>query len=412
MYNIPVFRNFLWGRFLITLALQLQFVLITWYVYQLTKDPASLAYIGFCEAVPAISLALYAGQWVDKLEKRIVYFYFVFFSLLISLAMMLLVWLKETGQVDSQLCVRGFYVLIFFFGVIRSFSAPAISSIWPKLIPPDLLAKAAGASSTVWQAGAILGPLLGGFFIELLGVFYSFGVLVLITVVCLGLVFLLPKIYAPAQANMDHPWRRMKEGLAYVYNNKLLLGTMSLDLFSVFFGGVTAILPIFAEEILQTGGSGFGFLRAAPSMGSVLMLLWLSFYPTRSKTGLKLLVAVGLFGLSTLLFGISKWYWFSWLMMFFSGLFDGFSIVVRNIVSQLSTPDSMRGRVSAVISIFVSSSNELGAMESGFAAKWFGLVRSVVGGSLCTMGIVTAMGYFNKELRDFELKNFEMKKVD
>lgn len=318
---------------------------------------------------------------------------------------MLLVYLQDKQLIGKPAGVWAFYGLIFLFGINRSIGAPAVHSIWPRLVPAGLLAKAAGASSTVWQSGAILGPLMGGFFIEWLGVFHSFLVLSIITFICCFLVFLLPKIEAAGVAEGQNSLQRMVEGVRFVLKNKLLLGAMSLDLFSVFFGGITAVLPVFAEEVLHTGGAGFGFLRAAASVGSVVMLLYLSFFPPRYNTGVKLLFAVALFGVSTLIFGLSKWYWLSWLMLFFSGLFDGFSIVVRNIASQLSTPDDMRGRVSAVSSIFISSSNELGAVESGFAAKWLGLIPSVVLGSCCTIGIVGIMGYYNRELRNFELKN-------
>jgi MFS family permease len=399
------FKKFISARFLFTLSLQIQFVSITWYIYLLTKDPMALGFVGLCEALPAIGLSLLAGQWVDRNEKKSILLVFIFLFFLASIGALYIVYLHYHNQLSAQWCVWLLYVVVFLNGVKRSFVAPTISAYWPTLVPSINYPKAAATNSSFWQLAAIIGPLFASFLIAKFSIVFAMFSVVFFLFFAIILMFRLPK--APPQVVAIHETitSRIVEGLHFVYFNKIMLGAMCLDLFSVFFAGVEALIPFFADQILNCGPTGFGWLRAAPSIGSICMLSYLSMYPSHNKTGKKLLICVALFGVSIFVFGLSKSFFLSFFMLLLSGVFDGFSVVVRGTINQLLTPDHMRGRVSAVSSMFISSSNELGAMESGFAAKCLGTVTSVLVGSCVTFCFVIGIASSNSKLRNFEIKD-------
>lgn len=387
------FKKLLTARFLFTFAVQMQAVVLGWRIYELLKDPLYLGFIGLTEAIPAIGLALYAGYLVDRLRPLMVYRRVLFVSLLSGLVV-----LSEHLFADSlprETQVGLLYFAAFLTGTARSFSQPAIFATVPQLVERSLLMRATAMSSSVMQVARIAGPAFGGL------VFGFFGAVASSSIVCgllvaasVALIQIRKEIPAPVHL---HKHASIKEELfsggKFVFNHPLLLPALSLDMISVLFGGVTALLPIFAEEILFVGPKGLGTLRAAPAVGATLMSLYLS-RTNGLRTGKHLLSAVAGFGLCILVFGFSTNYYLSLLALALSGSFDSISMVIRSAAVQLSSPDHMRGKISAVNSIFIGSSNEIGELESGIAAKIFGVVPAVyIGGMicLCTVGVVAAL---------------------
>ena len=293
--------------------------------------------------------------------------------------------------------------MVFFGGLLRAFFGPTIFSLVALIVPKKIYPNAATWNSSTWQVASVLGPAFGGFAIHWIGTHWSlciiFGLVILSLFILLNIKrkpVLNPKIGEPI-------FRSLKEGLGFVFKTKEILGAMTLDMIAVLFGGAVALLPIFAQDILEVGSQGFGFLRAMPAVGASLTMLTTAYLPLTKKAGKKLLVAVFGFGLCIITFGLSKFFWLSALALFLSGVTDGVSMIIRQTILQLKTPDSMRGRVSSVHSIFVGSSNELGAFESGLTAKLMGTVTAVVFGGSMTLLTVLTMGAINPVLRDLDL---------
>ena len=398
------FNLFLLLRFALVFAWTMQFVVIEWQVYSLTKDPLALGIIGLMEIIPAISFALFAGHIVDQKEKRKLLMLCISGFMLISFGLFIITLPKVIEDYSTQHIVWATYGLVFFGGIVRSFISPTIFSMFSLLIPKKTYANAATWSSSVWQIASVLGPALAGFAIVWFGVhgsmFIIFGFAALSM---LFLYFIKPKpILNP---NIGEPiFQSLKEGLKFVFNTRVILGAITLDMVAVLFGGAIALLPIFAQDILHVGSQGFGVLRASPPIGSFITLIEVAYIPLNKNDGLKLLGAIAGFGLCIILFGLSSWFWLSVVALFFSGVFDGVSVVIRQTILQLKTPDNMRGRVSSVNSICVGSSNELGAFESGVAAKLMGTVASVVfGGSMKLLVVLFTSIKFPK-LRKLDLE--------
>lgn len=378
-------------------------VVVGWYLYEITKDPLSLGLLGLAEAVPAIGFALYAGYWVDKNDKRKILLacYSIFIACTIAL---LYLTCFASNVFSKQTIVVGIYVIIFISGIARSFAPPAGFSLFGILIPRRMIAKASSQSSAAWQLGAVTGPLLSGFFYFYVGMFYTLLIVLLGLFLCSILMLIIsPKPPIISLKQDESIWSNIKEGIRFVKNHTIILPALCLDLFSVLFGGAVSILPIYAAEILHVGAQGLGILRAAPGLGAIFILFYLSRFPIKNMLGKKLLFSVGMFGLSMFIFGLSTSFLISVFALFFSGMFDGVSVATRSIILQKYTPDNMRGRVSSVNNMFISSSNEIGGFESGVAAKLLGTVPSVLFGSLITIGIVIITTLKAKNLRD--LKN-------
>lgn len=398
------FNLFLLLRFALVFAWTMQFVVIEWQVYSLTKDPLALGIIGLMEIIPAISFALFAGHIVDQKEKRKLLMLCISGFMLISFGLFIITLPKVIEDYSTQHIVWATYGLVFFGGIVRSFISPTIFSMFSLLIPKKTYANAATWSSSVWQIASVLGPALAGFAIVWFGVhgsmFIIFGFAALSM---LFLYFIKPKpILNP---NIGEPiFQSLKEGLKFVFNTRVILGAITLDMVAVLFGGAIALLPIFAQDILHVGSQGFGVLRASPAIGSFITLIAVAYFPLNKNAGLKLLGAIAGFGLCIILFGLSSWFWLSVVALFFSGVFDGVSVVIRQTILQLKTPDNMRGRVSSVNSIFVGSSNELGAFESGVAAKLMGTVASVVFGGSMTLLVVLFTSIKFPKLRKLDLE--------
>lgn len=398
------FNTFLLLRFAMVFAWSMQFIIIEWQVYSLTKDPLSLGIIGLMEIIPAIAMALFAGHIVDQKEKKGLLFKCILGFSVISFGLFLLTWPPIISGYSTKAILYGIYFMVFLGGIVRSFLGPTIFSLLSLIVPKKVYPNAATWSSSVWQIGSVLGPAVAGFSITLIGVHWSMcSVFVCSIMALLALTqiatkpILNPKIGEPIIDSL-------KEGVKFVFQNKTILGALSLDMVAVLFGGAVALLPIFAQDILKVGPEGFGVLRAAPAVGSFLILIVSAYVPMNKNAGMKLLSAIFAFGICIIVFGLSTIFWLSVLALFFSGVVDGISVVIRQTILQLKTPDHMRGRVSAVNSIFVGSSNELGAFESGLTAKLMGTVTSVVFGGSMTLLIVLGTGIFSPAFRKLDLQ--------
>ena len=398
------FNRFLLIRFAMVFAWSMQFIIIEWQVYSLTKNPLSLGIIGLMEVIPAISMALFAGHIVDQKEKKGMLFKCILAFSILSFGMFLLTWPRMISGFDTNTVLYAIYVLVFLGGIIRAFLGPTIFSLLALIVPKKVYPNAATWSSSVWQTATVVGSAAAGFSITWLGVHWSmcfvFGcsVLALLTLTQIATKPILnPKIGEPIMESL-------KEGVKFVYTNKTILGALTLDMVAVLFGGAVALLPIFAQDILKVGPEGFGVLRAAPAVGALLTMFISAYVPLYKNAGIKLLGAIFAFGICIIIFGISTLFWVSVLALFFSGVADGISVVIRQTILQLKTPDHMRGRVAAVNSIFVGSSNELGAFESGLTAKLMGTVSAVVFGGSMTLLVVLFTGFKLPSFRNLDLQ--------
>ena len=398
------FNTFLLLRFAMVFAWSMQFIIIEWQVYSLTKNPLSLGIIGLMEVIPAISMALFAGHIVDQKEKKGLLLKCILAFSVISFGLFLLTWPRMVVGYTTNTILYSIYFLVFLGGLVRSFLGPTIFSLLSLIVPKKVYPNAATWSSSVWQVGAVVGPSVAGFSITWIGVHWSmcfvFGcsLLALITLTQIAAKPILnKKIGEPIMESL-------KEGVKFVFTNKTIFGALTLDMVAVLFGGAVALLPIFAQDILKVGPEGFGVLRAAPAVGALLTMFISAYVPLYKNAGKKLLIAIFAFGVCIIVFGISTIFWLSVVALFLSGVADGISVVIRQTILQLKTPDQMRGRVAAVNSIFVGSSNELGAFESGMTAKLMGTVTSVVFGGTMTLLIVLFTGAKLPSFRNLDLQ--------
>ncbi|WP_034042521.1 MFS transporter [Wocania ichthyoenteri] len=401
--RIKEFNIFLLLRFALVFGWSMQFIVIEWQVYELTKDPLSLGIIGLCEFLPAFFLAPFAGHIVDKKEKRNLFAICITLFSLISFGLFWLTSDNVESSWETNTILYGIYGLVFFGGVLRAFFGPTIFSLIALLVPKKIYPNAATWSSSTWKGANVFGALCGGFLIAWIGVHYTLGIIFLLVMLALVLVLQIGKKPILNKNINESVKESLKAGLSFVFNDKVILGALTLDMIAVLFGGAVAIFAVFATDVLGAGPKGFGILNAALSSGSIITMLATTYIPITKNTGKKLLISVFGFGVFMIIFGASKLLWLSVLALFFSGVFDGISMVVRQTILQLKTPDAMRGRVGAVNSMFVGSSNELGALESGIAARIFGAPLAVVLGGTVTLIIVAIMGVKNRELRELDL---------
>ncbi|MCR8667335.1 MFS transporter [Aestuariibaculum sp. M13] len=397
------FNIFLLLRFVLVFGWTMQFIVIEWQVYSLTKDPLSLGVIGLMEIIPAFTMALFAGHIVDQNEKRNLLAKCISAFSLISLGLFLLTWPKVVDGWSTKTILYSIYALVFFGGFLRSFFGPTIFSLVALLVPKKVYPNAATWNSSTWQMAAVLGPAFGGFAISWIGVHWSlciiFGLIVLSLIILLQIKqkpILNPKIGEPVVESL-------KEGVRFVFKTKAILGALTLDMVAVLFGGAIALLPVFAQDILKVGSEGFGVLRAAPAIGAFLTMLVTAYIPISKNAGMKLLGAIFGFGVCIIVFGLSSIFWVSVVALFFSGVTDGVSMVIRQTILQIKTPDNMRGRVSSVNSMFVGSSNELGAFESGLTARLMGTVTAVVFGGTMTLITVISTALVSPSFRKLDL---------
>ncbi len=404
------FNLFLLIRFFLVMAWSMQFIIVEWEVYRLTNDPLSLGIIGLMEIIPAFSIALFAGHIVDQNEKKKVLLLCCLGFLTLSTGF----WYLSFGDVQQNLGPRNtlylIYSLVFFGGIVRAFISPTIFSLMALVVPKKLYPNAAAWSSSVWQFSAVMGPAIAGLALHEIGVNSSL-MMVLLMVLAALLFALLLKKKAILNPKIGEPvWQSLKVGLSFVFGTKLILAALTLDMVAVLFGGAVALLPVFAKDILDVGAKGFGVLRAAPAVGSFLVMFSLAYFPILKNAGIKLLTAVFVFGFSIILFGLSTFFWLSVFALFLSGVADGVSMVIRSTILQIYTPDNMRGRVSSVTNMFVGSSNELGAFESGFTAKIMGTVPAVVFGGIMTLITVGTTTIVSPSLRQLDIDNSDTSK--
>jgi MFS family permease len=392
-----------------TFAIQMQNVITGWFLYSLTNDPLTLGIVGLAEAMPAILFALFAGNLVDKFDKRKILM--ITFSLY-GVCTLGFAWAAShfaVNMLSVNQIVWCFYIILFCLGLARSFAGPASFSALGYLFPKSMMTKVTPISSTAWQLGAIFGPAAGGFIYAFTTPAISslivtfFIILSVISASRLPAMPVIPEAVS-GEAGLTE---RIKEGLRYVFKHKVILSSISLDLFAVLFGGAVALLPVFAKDILHVGATELGWLRAAPSAGAAIVLLFMSVKPPEHHTGWILLIAVAGFGLCMIGFANSTHLWLSLFLLFASGAFDAVSVVIRGTILQIFTPDRMKGRVAAVNTIFIGSSNEIGAFESGAAARWLGTVPSVNAGAAITILVVITTAIIAPQLRNLELKTIE-----
>ena len=398
------FNIFLLLRFVLVFAWSMQFIVIEWQVYTLTKDPLSLGIIGLMEIIPALSMALFAGHIVDQREKRNLFLCCIGLFSLISLGLFFLSEASIMASWGQKSILYSIYGFVFFGGLLRAFFGPTIFSLVSLIVPKKVYPNAATWNSSTWQMASILGPAVAGLTINWLGVHWSLCIVFVLVVISFLLALLISKKPVLNPKIGEPIIQSLKEGVRFVFKTKAILGALSLDMIAVLFGGAVALLPVFAQDILKVGPEGFGVLRAAPAVGAFLTMLTTAYIPISRRAGMKLLVAVFGFGISIIVFGLSSVFWISVIALFFSGITDGVSMVIRQTILQLKTPDHMRGRVSSVNSMFVGSSNELGAFESGLTAKLMGTVTAVVFGG--TMTLITALttGLVSPSFRNLDLE--------
>ena len=379
------FRWFIVSLFTMVVGSQLQAVVVGWQVYRLTHDPLSLGLIGLAEALPFIGVALPAGYLADRQDRRAISVASLLVLACCSAA--LLAFSLSTGLL-ARVGVGPIYGTIFVSGIARGILQPARQALGAEIIPRSVYQNAIAWRSSTWQTASVIGPAIGGLLYGFAGAVTSYGVAMVLMLVALA-AFLMVR-YAPAPRSLESAsmFAELLSGLRFVWSEHAILAALSLDLFSVFLGGAEALLPVFASEILKVGPQGLGLLRAAPAAGAVTMGIFLAHRPPFKRAGRTMLIAVAVFALAIVGFGLSRDFYLSLALLALSGMADNVSVVIRSTLIQLLTPPQMLGRVSAVNSIFIGSSNELGAFESGVAARLLGAVPAVVLGGAAALGVV------------------------
>lgn len=381
------------ARLFATFAIQIVVVAVGWKVYDLTRDPMALGYVGLMQFLPAFLLVLVTGTVADRVSRRLIIV--TCFGVEAAAA----IWLFSLSWTASP-SVTPIYAILLVLGVARAFMGPAMQSVVPNLVPREALANAIGWVSSSWQVAAIGGPVAGGL---LYGIseFAAFGTAVVLLAAAVGLMLALPPITVTQQAK-EPAWQAVSAGFRYVFSNRLVLGAISLDLFAVLLGGAVALMPVYASDILVLGPAGLGMMRAAPGIGAILVAALLARFPIRAMAGVKMFLGVAVFGLATVVFGVSVTPWLSILCLALMGAGDMISVYVRETLIQLATPDELRGRVSAVNMVFVGASNELGEFRAGSMAALIGTVPAVVFGGVGTLAVAGLWAVIFPDLRRAE----------
>jgi len=397
-------------RFFFTFAYQMQAVIIGFHIYHLTKDPLALGLVGLCEAIPAIGIALYGGYVADKSEKRSLLIKIFSCVFLCSLVMLIVTMKQMHPYVPESYIIPIMYFMVFGIGLARGFFGPATFSIMAQIIPKKLYPNSSTWNSSSYMLASIVGPAAGGLIYGFYGITVTYMVIIFFILIALVCIFFL-KAHPPRFIPKESILKSLTEGVQFVFKNKMMLGAMSLDLFSVFFGGAVALLPVFANDILKVGPEGLGYMRAAASAGAVITMLAMAKISPMNKPWRNLLIAVTGFGTSIICYGLSKNFYVTLFFLFTEGAFDSISVLIRSTIMQLLTPDEMRGRVSAVNSMFIGSSNEIGAFESGLTAKLMRTVPAVVFGGSMTI-VVAGITYLKtKNLLKLSLQQINEQKT-
>jgi MFS family permease len=372
------YKRFWFSQILSFMANQIVMMALGWHLYTLTHSALSLGYLGLVLFLPQVFLVLVVGQVADRYNRRKIILITQFLEAIISLALCASVIL----DIESS---HWIFVAAFCIGSVRSFQGPALQALLPNLVGLDLLPKAIALGSASRQFATIAGPALGGL-LFLGGTTFVYASSGLLFIIAFTQIFSI-KYSEQTRQNAPVSWKVLTAGIQFIWQRKVVLGAISLDLFSVLLGGATALLPIYAEKILHVGAVGLGFLRAGPAIGALFLAVYLSRYPLQKNAGRTMFICVGIFGITTLIFGLSELFWLSLLALIIMGAADMVSVVIRSTLVQLQTPNEMRGRVGAVNSIFIGASNQLGEFESGVTAEWLGVVPAVVLGGIGTLAI-------------------------
>ncbi len=407
--RIKEFLFFLNTRFFLTLAIQMQSVIVAWQIYDITKDELALGIIGLSEAIPFIIVSFFAGHVADTVSRKLIILISVSFLIVSTSA--LLYFSLDTSTILENYGTLPIYLVFGFIGIVRGFISAAFPAFMAQIVPREHYANSATWNSSIWHIGAVVGPAIAGIICTIsFSAAYTINI-VFIVLSIFSFVFIASKPL-PLKVKKESLKESLSGGIKFVFSNQLILGALSLDLFAVLFGGAVAMLPAFADKILHVGSMELGFMRAIPAVGAIFTAIILAYKPITKNAGRNLFVNVALFGVATILFAISTNYYLSLFFLFLTGAFDNVSVVIRHTILQLATPDEMRGRVSAVNSIFIGSSNEIGAFESGVAASAMGggaigLVRSVIFGGVMTILIVAGTYKVAPKLRKLNLKEIE-----
>lgn len=402
--KVREFLLFLNARFFLTLAIQMQGVIVGWQVYEYTKDELALGMIGLAEAIPFIITSLFAGHVADTVKRKQIILTAI--SLLLISTAALLYFSLNASAFIQQNGVVPIYLVFGFVGIVRGFIGAATPAFMSQILPRELYTNAATWNSSVWHTGAVIGPALAGIICAI-----DFSTAYIVNAIFIGIsifsfVFIASRPLPP-RVKKESLAESLSVGVKFVFSNQFVLSAISLDLFAVLFGGAVAMLPAFADKILFAGPVELGFLRSAPALGAIVTAILLAYKPPGKNAGRDLLLNVAMFGLATILFAFSTNFYLSFFLLALTGAFDNVSVVIRHTILQLSTPDHMRGRVSAVNNIFIGSSNEIGAFESGVAANMMGLVPSVVFGGIMTILVVLATAKLAPKLRKMDISKLE-----
>jgi MFS family permease len=402
--TIPDFRYLFVGTACATLASRALAVVLGYQVFDITGSKLALGMLGLVEAIPAVGLVLIGGHVADRRDRRIV-LRATLLGLSIcafAIAAISLKYVVVPGTIDYQQ-LGILYTVVFIAGIARGFAEPAAAALEAQVVPTHLLVSSSTLMATCWLTTAVVGPMLGGLALATIGPAYTFGCIsaVYLFAFC-GVMMISPKPI-PAAPPGESIWESVSIGVKYVLSDQVLVGSMALDLFAVLFGGAIALLPVFAKDILRVGPVELGALNAAPTAGALLTMLWATHRPPVRNAGRNLLVAVAGFGVAMIVFALSTSFWLSMVAIFMSGVFDGISVVIRRSILRLMSPDHLRGRIAAVSMVFIGSSNELGALESGLAAQALGTQRSVWLGGIVTLIVVSGAAVFAPKLRQLHL---------
>lgn len=401
--RIPDYRWFLSMRLMTTLSVQIMSVSVGYYVYELTDDPLMLGFIGLAEAVPAIGISLWAGHLADKYNRRNLLAGCIAVLLLCSLALFGVALLSEI--LGKAGVLSSLYVIVFFTGIARGFFSPTNFAFLPQIVDREQLQNAISWNGSTWEVASITGLGMGGLLYGFGGVALTFGTM---SALCSAALIFVLKIAPRPNPPFDRSEKaiaRIRAGLDFVFSRQIIISAIAMDLFAVFFGGAVALMPVFAKDILQVGPEGAGILRASMAVGAVLMALFLAHRPLGKGAGRIMLWCVAGFGLCNIFFALSTHFYLSCGLMLLAGMFDEVSVFIRSALVHFNTPENMKGRVSSVSSIFITSSNELGAFESGVAARLMGTELSVVFGGLMTLGVVAFTWWRAPQLRSYSFES-------
>ena len=400
LHNVSFFKLLTYRVFMV-LSYQTMAVVVGWHLYEITHDPLSLGLIGLAEIIPYFCTALFAGYAVDHYSRRN-------FGVSSSFTLMLsalLIFAVTDGKLSGN-PTDWIYAAIALIGLARAFIAPSYSAIFASIMPREQYAKGSSIGSAVFQFGLIVGPAIGGILVGWTSLQVAY--LVSAGLACIsGIALLSLKVITPKVTSEKAIFSGIAEGVRFVFNHQIILSAQALDMFAVLFGGAISMLPAFLHDVYHYGPEGLGILRASPAIGAIMTGAYLASHPIYEHAGKKLLIAVAGFGICIISFAVTSHFWLAAIILMFSGMFDGVSVVLRTTIMQLATPDSMRGRVASINGLFIGSSNELGAFESGLMAKVMGLIPSVIFGGLMTLGVVATTAKLAPKLRTLDLKHLE-----